>query len=77
MNKPLALVVDDEPDLCELLAMTLDRMQIETHTCGDLACARDHLERGDYQLCLTDMRLPDGDGLELVTLGAQMETVVT
>jgi two-component system response regulator PilR (NtrC family) len=66
VNKPLALVVDDEPDLCELLAMTLDRMQIETHTCGDLACAREYLERGDYQLCLTDMRLPDGDGLELV-----------
>lgn len=66
MKKPLALVVDDEPDLCELLAMTLDRMQIDTDTCGDLACAREHLAKRDYQLCLTDMRLPDGDGLELV-----------
>jgi len=66
MKKPLALVVDDEPDLCELLAMTLDRMQINTDTCGDLACARERLANQDYQLCLTDMRLPDGDGLELV-----------
>ncbi len=66
MNKPRALVVDDEPDLCELLAMTLDRMQIDTDTCGDLHCAREHLATHNYQLCLTDMRLPDGDGLELV-----------
>lgn len=66
MKKPLALVVDDEPDLCELLAMTLNRMQIDTDTCGDLACARERLSARDYQLCLTDMRLPDGDGLELV-----------
>lgn len=66
MKKPLALVVDDEPDLCELLAMTLDRMQIDTDTCGDLACAKERLANRDYQLCLTDMRLPDGDGLELV-----------
>mgnify|MGYP001821963739 FL=1 len=66
MKNPLALVVDDEPDLCELLSMTLERMQIDTDTCGDLECAREKLRAGDYQLCLTDMRLPDGDGLELV-----------
>lgn len=63
---PVALVVDDEPDLCELLAMTLERMQIETDTCGDVSSARKMLRDRDYQLCLTDMRLPDGDGLELV-----------
>jgi two-component system response regulator PilR (NtrC family) len=66
MNKPLALVVDDEPDICELLAITLERMQIDADTCGDLTSARAKLGAREYQLCLTDMRLPDGDGLELV-----------
>ena len=66
MTRPLALVVDDEPDLCELLAITLDRMQIEADTCGDVTSAREKLQSREYQLCLTDMRLPDGDGLELV-----------
>jgi two-component system response regulator PilR (NtrC family) len=64
--RPAALVVDDEPDICELLAMTLNRMQIETDTCADVSSARKLLEGRDYQLCLTDMRLPDGDGLDLV-----------
>jgi two-component system response regulator PilR (NtrC family) len=66
MTKPLALVVDDEPDICELLAITLDRMGIAADTCGDVICAKDRLSSHDYQLCLTDMKLPDGDGLELV-----------
>jgi two-component system response regulator PilR (NtrC family) len=66
MKRPLALVVDDEPDLCELLSITLERMQIEADTCGDVSAARKMLQQRDYQLCLTDMRLPDGDGLELV-----------
>ena len=66
MTKPLALVVDDEPDICELLAITLERMDIDTDTCGDVATAKQRLSSRDYQLCLTDMRLPDSDGLELV-----------
>lgn len=66
MSRPLALVIDDEPDLCELLALTLDRMQIDTQTCGDIACAKTKLAESTFDLCLTDMRLPDGDGLELV-----------
>jgi two-component system response regulator PilR (NtrC family) len=66
MTRARALVVDDEPDLCELLAITLERMQIDADTCGDVASARRLLKEHDYQLCLTDMRLPDGDGLELV-----------
>ncbi len=65
-NEVRALVVDDEPDICELLAMTLARMDIATETAGDVASAKTALRRGDFQLCLTDMRLPDGDGLELV-----------
>ena len=66
MSRPIALIVDDEPDICELLAITLDRMNIDAHTCGDVQGARERLRQGDYQLCLTDMRLPDGDGLELL-----------
>ncbi len=64
--KLIALVVDDEPDICELLAITLQRMGIAADTCGDVRTAREKLATDSYQLCLTDMRLPDGDGLELV-----------
>ena len=71
MARPVALVVDDEPDIRELLAMTLERMDIETSTCGDVATARDRLARREFQLCLTDMRLPDGTGLDLVREVAQ------
>jgi two-component system response regulator PilR (NtrC family) len=65
-RRPLALIVDDEPDICELLAMTLERMNIPAETCNDVTTARHMLEAREYSLCLTDMRLPDGDGLELV-----------
>lgn len=64
--RPTALVVDDEPDICELLAMTLDRMDIATRTVNDVHSAKRLLQREAVDLCLTDMRLPDGDGLELV-----------
>jgi two-component system response regulator PilR (NtrC family) len=63
---PVALVVDDEPHICELLSMTLERMDIATRTCNDIASAKQALAKTQYDLCLTDMRLPDGDGLELV-----------
>jgi two-component system, NtrC family, response regulator PilR len=63
---PTALVVDDEPHICELLSITLQRMDITTRTCGNLASAKQSLGKEAYDLCLTDMRLPDGDGLELV-----------
>jgi two-component system response regulator PilR (NtrC family) len=66
MSQPLALVIDDEPDICELLALTLGRMDIRTETVGDVASAKNRLSAGRFDLCLTDMRLPDGDGLELV-----------
>jgi two-component system response regulator PilR (NtrC family) len=64
--KPTALVVDDEPDICELLTITLGRMDIASRTCGDVASAKKLLGGESFDLCLTDMRLPDGDGLELV-----------
>ncbi len=66
MTRPLALVVDDEPDICELLAMTLGRMNIDTETAGDVGGAKGRLGATRFDVCLTDMRLPDGDGLELV-----------
>ena len=66
MKKPLALVIDDEPDICELLSLTLQRMDIVTQTAADLGSAKRALETTAFDLCLTDMRLPDGDGLDLV-----------
>jgi len=66
MNQPLALVIDDEPDICELLTLTLGRMDIETRTATDVAGAKSLLGTQTFDLCLTDMRLPDGDGLDLV-----------
>ncbi len=67
MAKPAVLVVDDEPDLSELVVLTLSRMNIDTAVAGDLASARAHLAARHFHLCLTDMRLPDGDGLDLVS----------
>jgi len=66
MAEPSALVVDDEPDLCELLSITLQRMGVATRAVHDLGGAKRELARRPYELCLTDMRLPDGDGLDLV-----------
>ncbi len=66
MNQPLALVIDDEPDICELLTLTLGRMDIRTESAADVSSAKILLGKHQFDLCLTDMRLPDGDGLELV-----------
>ncbi|NOX76399.1 MAG: sigma-54-dependent Fis family transcriptional regulator [Gammaproteobacteria bacterium] len=61
-----ALIVDDEPDICELLELTLGRMNIETRAALNLAQARELLTQHRFDLCLTDMKLPDGNGIELV-----------
>jgi two-component system response regulator PilR (NtrC family) len=66
VGKPVVLIVDDEPDICELLAITLEGMEIASRTAHDLGQAKRELSNGELDLCLTDMRLPDGDGLELV-----------
>ena len=66
MPKPVVLIIDDEPDLLELVSLTLGRMSLETRTASDLASARRLLAAQHFDLCLTDMRLPDGDGLDLV-----------
>jgi len=61
-----ALIVDDEPDIRELLEITLGRMGVETVAAADIASARRCLERGRFDLCLTDLNLPDGRGTDLV-----------
>jgi two-component system, NtrC family, response regulator PilR len=66
MPKPAVLVVDDEPDLCELLSITLQRMDLTPRTAGNVGAAQRLLKTERIDLCLTDMQLPDGDGLELV-----------
>jgi two-component system response regulator PilR (NtrC family) len=65
-EQPMVLVVDDEPDLLELVSLTLGRMSLKTRTAPDLNSARRLLKAERFDLCLTDMRLPDGDGLDLV-----------
>jgi two-component system response regulator PilR (NtrC family) len=66
MPKPAVLIVDDEPDLCELLSITLQRMDLNPRTANNIAAAQRLLKTEQFDLCLTDMQLPDGDGLELV-----------
>ncbi|WP_426104227.1 sigma-54-dependent transcriptional regulator [Massilia sp. TSP1-1-2] len=66
MSSPRVLIVDDEADLRELLEITLVRMGLDVDSAATLKDARAFLAGGDYGLVLTDMRLPDGLGLELV-----------
>jgi two-component system response regulator PilR (NtrC family) len=62
------LVVDDESDIRELLDLTLARMGLAADCAGTVGEAKAFLERERYSLCLTDMRLPDGEGLDIVRL---------
>jgi two-component system, NtrC family, response regulator PilR len=64
--KPACLVIDDETDIRELLVLTLERMGIATYGASNLDDAKFMLSQRQYALCLTDMRLPDGNGLDLV-----------
>ncbi len=61
-----ALVIDDEPDILELLTMTLSGMSIDCVTAENLAQAHQALKQHKFDLCFTDMRLPDGNGLDFV-----------
>lgn len=71
MTPPCILIVDDEPDLREVLELALLRMGLQTVTAEDVATARAWLVKRRFDLVLTDMRLPDGDGLEVVRCVAQ------
>ena len=66
MTQALALIVDDEPDILELLEITLSRMGIASKAAQDLAEAKLLLKKHTFDICLTDLQLPDGNGLELV-----------
>lgn len=66
MKTPIALIVDDEPDILELLGLTLSRMRIDTREASTLAEAKALADAQTFDICLTDLRLPDGDGVELV-----------
>jgi two-component system response regulator PilR (NtrC family) len=68
MAQQRALIIDDEPDIRELLELTLGRMGIETHAAANASQAREQLRQHRFDLCLTDMRLPDGNGIDLVKL---------
>lgn len=68
MTDSRALIIDDEADIRELLSLTLLRMGIDCDPAKDVAEARSLLAEREYNLCLTDMRLPDGDGMEIVRL---------
>lgn len=67
MNALHALVIDDEPDICELLQITLNRMSVTTDVAYNVAQAKRLLSSYTYNLCLTDMKLPDGNGIELIS----------
>ncbi|WGO99975.1 sigma-54 dependent transcriptional regulator [Saccharophagus degradans] len=65
-TQPKVLVIDDEPDIRELLTITLSRMDIAADTAADVAEAKAQLSKNKYNLCLTDMKLPDGNGIDIV-----------
>ena len=71
-----ALVVDDEPDLCELLELTLSKWGLQTDSASSLNAAQTKLKNQHYDLCLTDMFLPGGNGLDLVRQLADAEPAV-
>lgn len=66
MSHPKVLIIDDEPDIRELLEITLGRMQLDTYSAENKTQALELLSTHPFDLCLTDMRLPDGTGLEIV-----------
>jgi two-component system response regulator PilR (NtrC family) len=66
MSSPAILIIDDEPDIRELLAMTIRRMGLDAFCVDSVEGARKQLERRRFEFCLTDMKLPDGTGLDLI-----------
>jgi len=63
---PCILVVDDEPDILELIELTLVRMGLQVERASNVSEALQQLDKRPFDLCLTDMRMPDGDGLAVV-----------
>ncbi len=73
---PRILLVDDEPDLLDLMELTLVRLGLETDRAVSVAEARTRLRQTHYDLCLTDMRLTDGDGLEVIASASALPAPV-
>lgn len=71
MMSPRVLLIDDEPDILELLTITLNGMSIESQAAISLATAKEALRSQQFDFCLTDMRLPDGNGLDIVKMVQQ------
>ncbi len=67
MSKAHILIVDDEPDIRELVEIALSRMGLATDSAATIAEAHARLAASRFDLCITDMRLPDGNGIELVS----------
>ena len=67
MSKQQVLIIDDEPDIRELLEITLARMNLITYTAKDVASALKLIDEKEFDLCLTDMHLPDGTGMEVLS----------
>lgn len=63
-----ALIIDDEPDIRDLIQITLERMDIECSSAADFSQAIALLEQQEFHFCLTDMKLPDGNGMDLIAL---------
>ena len=61
-----ALIIDDEPDILSLLSLTIKRMNIDADCAENVQQAIQLLSRNKYDFCLSDMRLPDGDGMDIV-----------
>jgi len=66
MSDKHVLIIDDEPDICELIEITLMRMGFQTSSAFTVSEAYSLLKKYDFSLCLTDMHLPDGNGIDLV-----------
>jgi len=73
---PRILLVDDEPDLLDLMELTLVKMGLETDRANSVAEAQTRLAQAHYDLCLTDMRLGDGEGLEVVACASALTAPV-
>lgn len=71
MTEYTALIIDDEPDIRTLTAITLERLGIQCYTAEDMRSAIKLLTERRYHFCITDMKLPDGNGLELINLCQQ------
>ncbi|ASP38925.1 sigma-54-dependent Fis family transcriptional regulator [Bacterioplanes sanyensis] len=68
MNQYSALIIDDEPDIRELIALTLERMELDCYQAGSVSEAVEALQQRPYHFCITDMKLPDGNGMDIIQL---------